>query len=66
MSAPLYLAISGKARAAASIEALGFVCCNDTLALIDYRQAALLALDGIGRNRLVAHSGLASTEADAP
>ena len=66
MSAPLFLAISGKARAAASIEALGFVCCNDTLALIDYRQAALLALDGIGRNRLVAHSGLASTEADAP
>jgi len=66
LSDRIYLAISGKVQAAGSIEQLAFVCCNDTLALVDYRQAALIALDGAGRNRLVAHSGLAATEADTP
>ena len=61
-----YLSICGKVHAAQTVEQLAFVCCNDTLALLDYRQAALVALDEFGRNRLVAHSGLAATDADTP
>jgi biotin carboxyl carrier protein len=66
LSEQTYLAISGRARAAATPEALAFIACNDTLALIDYRQAALIAFDAFGRSRLIGHSGLAATEADAP
>ncbi|MCW5581036.1 MAG: HlyD family efflux transporter periplasmic adaptor subunit [Luteimonas sp.] len=66
MSARIHHALGARARRAATPEALAFVCCNDTLELIPYRQAALVAFDALGRARLVAHSGLVSVEPDAP
>ena len=66
MNSNLALALADKARAAASLEQLGFVLCNDTHGLLPYRQAALVQLDALGRVRLFSHSGLAAIEADSP
>jgi hypothetical protein len=66
MSADLHLALVERARAATTLQALGFLACNATDTLLPYRQAALLGFDPLGRARLTAHSGLASVEADAP
>lgn len=61
-----HAALSRKARLAGTREALAFVCCNETNALMPYRQAALVAFDGARRIRLVAHSGLVVVEPDSP
>ncbi len=66
MSAHNHVALGWKARQAGTQEALAFVCCNDTHALIPYRQAAVVAFESAGRSRLVAHSGLVAVEADSP
>ena len=66
MNADLHLALVERARTAPTLQALGFLICNATDSLVDYRQAALLSFDALGRARLAAHSGLASVEADAP
>lgn len=45
---------------------LGFVICNETRQLVEYRQAALLTLDEGNRARLIAHSGLSDTDRNTP
>jgi biotin carboxyl carrier protein len=66
MTAAVHLALAERARNAPTPQALGFLICNATDALVAYRQAALLSFDPLGRARLHTHSGLASVEADAP
>ena len=58
MSASVFYALMGRVKAAHSPEELGFIICNETRALVDYRQAALLKYTATGRAQLVAHSGL--------
>ncbi|WMY72588.1 HlyD family efflux transporter periplasmic adaptor subunit [Buttiauxella selenatireducens] len=45
---------------------LGFVICNETRLLVEYRQAALLSLTPSNRARLIAHSGLSDTDNNTP
>lgn len=59
-------ALAAKVRAAGRAADLAFVICNETHALADYRQAALVGYFGARRTRLVGHSGLADVEADSP
>ena len=59
-------ALAAKVRAARRAADLAFVICNETHALADYRQAALVGYFGARRTRLVGHSGLADVEADSP
>lgn len=66
MSVELHLALAEKARAARTIESLGFVCCNETHALMPYRQAALVAYDSLDKTALISHSGLATVDGNAP
>lgn len=61
-----YHALAAKVHAATRASDLAFVICNETRALVPYRQAALLSLVGRRRTRLVGHSGLADVEADSP
>lgn len=48
------------------INELGFVICNDTLQLVNYRQAALMRITGVKQARLFAHSGLSDTDPNTP
>jgi hypothetical protein len=64
---PVFHALVAKVHAAGTAAELGFVFCNETRALVPYRQAALVALGAPPRRAaLAAHSGLADVEADAP
>lgn len=45
---------------------LGFVICNETRQLVEYRQAALMRVTGEKRARLVAHSGLNDVDRNTP
>jgi hypothetical protein len=66
-SAPLVvLDLEGRARRAASPEALAFVIANDTFRLAAYRQAVVFVPAARRRLRLLAVSGLATLEEDAP
>lgn len=58
------LQLGQRVRAAASVEALGFVAVNETRVVLNYRQAALW-LDGDAR-RVAALSGVPSPDAGAP
>jgi hypothetical protein len=66
MTPEIHLALAEKARQANTQEALAFLCCNETQAILPYRQAALVAFDPLGRSRFCGHSGLASVECDSP
>jgi hypothetical protein len=55
-----------RARHAATAEELGFVMVNETHALLPYRQAALWQRDARGVGRVVAVSGAATVERNAP
>ncbi|MEX5808360.1 hypothetical protein AB6H35_27030 [Citrobacter freundii] len=57
MSIALFYSLAARVKAARSPEELGFVMCNDTRSLVEYRQAALLAVSATGRAQLAAHSG---------
>lgn len=59
-------ALAAKVQAAARPADLAFVICNETLSLVPFRQAALIAYFGRRRTRLAGHSGLADVEADSP
>ncbi|WP_391487784.1 efflux RND transporter periplasmic adaptor subunit [Leclercia tamurae] len=45
---------------------LGFVICNETRQLVEYRQAALMRVTGEKRPQLVAHSGLNDVDRNTP
>ncbi|MEJ8845106.1 efflux RND transporter periplasmic adaptor subunit [Variovorax rhizosphaerae] len=66
MNTDLFPSLVAKAHVAKTLAELAFVICNDTLALVPYRQAALIDLRGATPARVVAHSGLADVDADAP
>jgi hypothetical protein len=55
-----------RARSAATVEELGFIAVNETHALVPYRQAALWRRDDAGSGRILALSGAATIERDAP
>jgi len=55
-----------RARHAATAEELGFVMVNETHALLPYRQAALWQRDTRGTGRVIAVSGAATVERNAP
>ena len=55
-----------RARRAESTEELGFVMVNETHALLPYRQAALWQRDAHAAGKVVAISGAAVTERNAP
>lgn len=59
-------ALAAKVRAARRASDLAFIVCNETHALVPFRQAALVGFFGRRRTRLVGHSGLADVEADSP
>lgn len=62
-----YLALASKVHAAKTSAELSFIICNDSRALVSYRQGALVALGkGKRRTRLVGHSGLADVDANSP
>ena len=58
------LQLARRARAAASVEELGFIAVNETLQLLRYRQAVLWSEQGLGR--LAAVSGLPQADPTAP
>ena len=66
MSIALFYSLAARVKAARSPEELGFVMCNDTRSLVEYRQAALLAVSATGRAQLAAHSGLSDTDRNTP
>src|SRR3954469_6565328 len=55
-----------RARRAATAEELTFIMVNETHALLPYRQAALWRRDAAGAGKLVALSGAALVERNAP
>ncbi len=59
----ILLELEKRARAAASVEELGFLMANDTHLAVPYRQAAFYRAD---RGRLQTLSGLATPDRDAP
>ena len=66
VSIALFYSLAARVKAARSPEELGFVICNDTRSLVEYRQAALLAVSATGRAQLAAHSGLSDTDRNTP
>ncbi|HWK51919.1 MAG TPA: hypothetical protein VNR40_18625, partial [Steroidobacter sp.] len=60
------LALQKRARQASSLEELCFLMVNETLGLVKYRQAALWRRDERGGGDIVAASGLATIESNAP
>jgi len=64
----ILLQLERRVRDAESIEGLGFVCVNESLQLIPYRQAALWLEGGLGAplSRVAAISGLPQPNATAP
>lgn len=65
-AAATHLRLVARIRAAGDVPALAFVLCNELRALVDYRQAAIVAFGPRGRATLVAHSGLAAIDPDTP
>ncbi|WP_028998773.1 efflux RND transporter periplasmic adaptor subunit [Azohydromonas australica] len=64
---PAFHGLTAKVHAAGTAAELGFLFCNETRALVSYRQAALVTLPAPPRrSALAAHSGLADVEADTP
>lgn len=61
-----FYAVAARVEAATRAAELGFTICNETRTLVDYRQAALVELSPGRPARLVAHSGLAETDANTP
>ncbi|QDE40880.1 HlyD family efflux transporter periplasmic adaptor subunit [Luteibacter pinisoli] len=61
-----FYALASRVEAATTAAELGFTACNDTRLLVDYRQAALVALPAARPPRLVAHSGLADVDPNTP
>jgi GAF domain-containing protein len=55
-----------RARRAATVEELAFIVVNETHALLPYRQAALWRRDGNGAGKVIAVSGAATIERNAP
>ena len=55
-----------RARHSKDEQELAFVMVNETHSLLPYRQAALWRHDGIGQGRIVAISGAAVVERNAP
>ncbi len=66
MDAQPYLRLAERVRAAVDLAELAFVLCNDMRALAPYRQAAIVVFGRGGRPTLMAHSGLATVDADTP
>lgn len=60
------LALQKRARQASSPEELCFLMVNETLGLVKYRQAALWRRDERGDGAIVAASGLATLDSNAP
>ncbi len=60
------LALEKRARQASSPQELCFLMVNETLGLVRYRQAALWRRDARGEGEIVAASGLATLEPQAP
>lgn len=60
------LALEKRARQSASALELGFVIVNETVGLVRYRQAALWRQAANGTGEIVAVSGLAALDANAP
>jgi len=65
-NAPYFYALAARVEAARTPQELGFVFCNQTRSLVDYRQASLVSLDGTRRPKLVAHSGLSDVDVNTP
>lgn len=66
MTALAFHTVVAKVHAAATAAELAFTLCNETQAIADYRQAALVGFFGARRTRLVAHSGLAEVDSNSP
>ena len=66
MSSQLFYALAARVEAARNAAELGFVFCNQTRSLVDYRQAALVSLLPGRRVRLEAHSGLSDVDVNTP
>lgn len=64
--AVVHLRLTAQMREARDLPALSFVLCNELRALVEYRQAAIVACDAAGRGTLLAHSGLVAVDADTP
>ncbi|MFN9128881.1 MAG: hypothetical protein ACK5V7_08675, partial [bacterium] len=62
----MHLRLTAQMREARDLPALSFVLCNELRALVEYRQAAIVACDAAGRGTLLAHSGLVAVDADTP
>jgi phosphotransferase system IIA component len=58
--------LQGRAQAAQRVPELGFSIANETVALVPYRQAALLLSSANGRLSLTTASGLTHVGADSP
>jgi HlyD family secretion protein/Biotin-lipoyl like len=58
--------LTKRARHAATAEELGFIMVNETHALLPYRQAALWQRSAAGSGKVVAVSGVAAAERNAP
>lgn len=61
-----FYALAARTEAATTAAELGFVACNETRLLVDYRQAALVSLSAARGPRLVSHSGLADPDPNTP
>lgn len=61
-----FYALAGRVEAATNASELGFIACNEARLLVDYRQAALVALSPARGPRLAAHSGLADPDPNTP
>lgn len=61
-----FYALASRVEGATNAAELGFAICNDTRLLVDYRQAALVALPAARPPRLAAHSGLADVDPNTP
>mgnify|MGYP001385455735 CR=1 FL=1 len=62
----VYFGLAASARAAATFTELQFLICNDSHALLPFRQAMLLRRDARGHWRLVCHSGLSVLDETSP
>ena len=65
-NAPYFYALAARVEAARTPQELGFVFCNQTRSLVDYRQASLVELASNRRPKLVAHSGLSDVDVNTP
>lgn len=66
LGAEPYLRLAGRIRSATDLAELAFVLCNETRAVAEYRQAAIVTFGRGERGTLMAHSGLAAVDANTP